>query len=196
MVSDVIAHVKPDVVMVELCAARRDKVLEMARGQRETVLDSLLRTLGVTKEVAAQYVGAGFLTSLDLYLRGNEMLAGIQAAERHRAQVLLGDQDASHTMKRLRDAVSQLSPIDMMRLLQGSVAPNLKDDMAREMYSKLWSVGQSGGEAPLPSREQVDASMRYLRDLLPAPLLRAMLTERDEHMARQLLQSKARRIVG
>jgi pheromone shutdown protein TraB len=181
MVSDVIAHVKPDVVMVELCAARRDKVLEMARGQRETVLDSLLRALGVTKEVAAQYVGAGFVTSLDLYLRGNEMLAGIQAAERHSAQVLLGDQDASLTMKRLRDAASQLSPIDMMRLLQGSVAPNLKDDKAREM---------------LPSREQVDASMRYLRDLLPAPLLRAMLTERDEHMARQLLQSKARRIVG
>jgi hypothetical protein len=63
MVSDMIAHVKPDIVMVGLCAARRDKVLEMARGQRETVLDSQLRTLGVTKEVAAQYIGAGFVTS-------------------------------------------------------------------------------------------------------------------------------------
>ena len=33
MVKDVISFAKPDVVMVELCQTRRDKVLAMARGE-------------------------------------------------------------------------------------------------------------------------------------------------------------------
>ena len=33
-------------------------------------------------------------------------------------------------------------------------------------------------------------------EIMPAPILAAMLTERDEHMARQLLASRAHRIVG
>lgn len=39
-------------------------------------------------------------------------------AEAQKAQVLLGDQDASQTMSRLREVASQMSPMDAMRLLQ------------------------------------------------------------------------------
>lgn len=52
MVREVISSVKPNVVMVELCEARRNKVLAMSRGQGETVLDLLLRVGGVSKETA------------------------------------------------------------------------------------------------------------------------------------------------
>ena len=126
MVTDVIASVKPDVVMVELCAARRDKVLAMARGHSETVLDSLLRSVGLSKEGASRFVGAGLITSLDSYLRGNEMLAAIQAAESLRAQVLLGDQDATRTVQRLREAAAQISPVELMRLVSESARPSNK----------------------------------------------------------------------
>jgi hypothetical protein len=75
-VREVIQSVKPDVVMVELCEARRRKLTAMARGEQETLLDSILRTAGVTRELASQYLGEGLLTSMDSYFRGNEMLAG------------------------------------------------------------------------------------------------------------------------
>lgn len=196
MVTDLIASVKPDVVMVELCAVRRDKVMAMARGQGETVLDSLLRAAGVTKQTAAQYVGAGMISSLDMYFRGNEMLAGIQAAEANKAQLLLGDQEASRTMRRLRESASQMSPFDIMRLLQGSVMPQFKDAKAKELYERLWQLSSTGGEAPLPSRVQMQASMSHMKEILPAAMLEAMLTERDVHMAKKLLDCRAQRIVG
>lgn len=76
LVRDVIASVKPEVVMVELCEARHRKVTAMARGEQETVFDSILRTAGLSKAVATQYVGEGLVKSIDTYFRGNEMLAG------------------------------------------------------------------------------------------------------------------------
>lgn len=76
LVREVIASVKPDVVMVELCEARRRKLTAMARGEQETVLDSILRNAGVSRELASQYLGQGILKSMDTYFRGNEMLAG------------------------------------------------------------------------------------------------------------------------
>ena len=196
MVKDVISFAKPDVVMVELCQTRRDKVLAMARGEGETVLDSLLRAAGISKETAAQFVGPGIISSLDMYFRGNEMLAGIRAAEAMKVPVLLGDQDASKTMSRLREAASQVSPIEMMRFVQGSFMPKIKDEKAKQLYETMWQMGRSGGEAPLPSRDQLSASISQLAEFLPAPIMRAFLTERDEHMAKQLRDCKAHRIVG
>lgn len=76
LVRDVIASVKPEVVMVELCEARHRKVTAMARGEQETVFDSILRTAGLSKALATQYVGEGLVKSIDTYFRGNEMLAG------------------------------------------------------------------------------------------------------------------------
>lgn len=74
--------------------------------------------------------------------------------------------------------------------------PQFKDENAKRMYEKLWLVGNSGGEAPLPSRAEISASMTYISDLVPAPFIRVMLTERDKHMARKLLDCPAQRIVG
>jgi len=196
IVREVISHVKPGVVMVELCAARREKVVALARGQGDTVIDSLLRSAGITKETAAKFVGAGVLTSLDMYFRGNEMLAGMQAADEINAQVLLGDRDAARTMSRLREAASQLSPLEMMRMLQSSIMPQFPDNETKQVYERLWQGCAGGGEAALPCRKDLSACIAHLKQIVPHSLIEVMLTERDQHMAKQLLNCKAQRIVG
>lgn len=74
--------------------------------------------------------------------------------------------------------------------------PQFKDENAKRMYEKLWLVGSSGGEAPLPTRAEISASISYMAEVVPDPLIRVVLAERDRHMALQLLNCPARRIVG
>ena len=74
--------------------------------------------------------------------------------------------------------------------------PQFTDEKAKRMYEKMWLVGSSGGEAPLPSRAEISAAVTYMVGAVPEPLIRVMLAERDAHLARHLLDCRARRIVG
>jgi hypothetical protein len=47
---------------------------------------------------------------------------------------------------------------------------------ARELADILALLGRSGGEAPLPSRAQLEAALASMRNITPAPLMQAILT--------------------
>ena len=44
--------------------------------------------------------------------------------------------------------------------------PKFKDEKTKQLYERLWQLSSCGGEAPLPSRDQMAASMSYMKGVL------------------------------
>lgn len=206
LVRRVIRAVQPDTVMVELDAARAAKLVRPAAGAAPApptpaygagqLAKQLLR--GDVGEAGAQAVGWG-LSSLYRSLEGmgfqsgREFVVAVQEAERAGATVLLGDQDAQVTLRRLRDAVVQLSPQFPDRFAQRLAADPAM--LGKSMPAELDRASVEATLSVLQQRNNVRTLTTALALEAP-PLYSALIGDRDAYMAASIGASGARSVVA
>eukprot|EP00898_Chlorokybus_atmophyticus_P002212 jgi/Chlat1/2992/Chrsp2S04707 len=207
-VREVIRRVKPDVVMVELDAQR---AAELKAGKSPNVLEASQAMLfcghaseatmvvGVTRSLTAlmrglwgpgglqQRIIAGGLSSLYAALRRSGMDPGlefkascvaIEEAKKLGAKLIYGDRDARVTTRRLGQVVSMW---DLLRAGRSGDQPVVSGgastltDMVEEMKTRA------------KSRQIVEQMTKVNPEMV-----RVLITERDEHMARVLREAVVR----
>lgn len=199
-VRDLISLVKPDVVMVELCPSRAQR---LRSGQAHSDADFFKEALGSLLTPGANFGQQMFKFSLQgmyRFLRslgldpGAEFKAAMEAAEAHGARVVYGDRDVQETLQRLAASVSWQ---DLARLFQGG-GPQPPQSLVDFFENGGWegsgaaSRVESQVEA-MKSRKVAQQLSTFLRQLNPA-LAAALIDERDEHMVQSLRRLKGRAV--
>lgn len=205
-VSALIDVVRPDAVMIELCAGRAKKLMEGGvRSDGEflrEMLGSLLAPGGSFGEKMFKLSFSGFyrfLRSLGLN-PGGEFRAAIEGAERHGARLVYGDRDVNETMKRL---ASSIDFEDVLRLVS-TQSPNppqhivdyFENNGGNKSQEKRNTTIEDHVEA-LKTRAMARDMAHFLREASPK-LAQALIDERDEILTKSLrkLQGRVVGVVG
>mmetsp|Transcript_14974 Transcript_14974/g.38637 ORF Transcript_14974/g.38637 Transcript_14974/m.38637 type:complete len:369 (+) Transcript_14974:51-1157(+) len=155
---------------------------------------------GDLEEAKAEAVGAG-LSSLYKQLdnmgfqSGQEFVVAVREADALGASLLLGDQDARKTLRRLKDALGEVlsnpKALDNLAPPPAALAAVTGGDGPGELNRE----NVESAMAVLKQRDNVRALSAYLRTNVPA-LYEALIAERDRYMANSLLGSDGRTIVA
>jgi len=217
-VKDVIRHVQPDVVFLELCHERAKRLRERPISDNETtaltevftsnegpawfsqILSMLKKGLPYTA-IKGMYK---YLSSLG-FVPGVEFKAALDVVDDMRKEkspkvpeVVLGDVSAEVTMKKLRNA---LSSFDMMKLFISP--PRMDPQLMNELNEILGPIQQSNDIAQ-KVRESVEA-MKYrplvrkitkFSEAAVPQIAQVILHERDEHMVMGLRNLKGKKVVA
>jgi len=129
-VRDVIQHVKPDTVFVELCEQRAKRLRSMNEGNSfiEQIMDMFSGRTKMPTSMAELFM-RGFYKYLEAigFNPGLEFKVAMEEASARNANLVLGDQPAEVTMKKLSNAMSFQEMISMMMGGMQPPPPELMD---------------------------------------------------------------------
>jgi pheromone shutdown protein TraB len=190
-----IRAVRPDTVVVELCAARAKRLMappSATPSSPHAALAEALRALGAPGSLSAKLLG---LTMKGFYAAwrhaglepGLEFKVALQEAEALHAKVVHGDRDVRETLERLAGTFSLAGAL---RAATNPPAP--PPQLARVMSAE---VGVEEAIERLKNRDTVAALTAYLRRAAPSAV-RVMLDERDDVLAAALRRCGPGRVVG
>ncbi|BDZ66860.1 TraB/GumN family protein [Methanobacterium ferruginis] len=175
-VKNTILESKPDVVAVELDAARYQNLLNEKNGvqqDKEIKIREILKGNNLT-----MFLVSGFLSYFqkkigdDLGVKpGSEMLAAAEAAEEAGARVALIDRDIQITLKR---ALNRMSFWEKAKFVYSIIASFFTDDEAIEDIESI------------KHGDVLEEVMGYFQEMSPQAY-EVLVKERDAYMARMLL---------
>jgi len=190
-VRNVIQRVKPDTVLVELCEKRYEKMFsiknEVIPYQEnfnqfiENLFPPFVRNIlkGFQSGFSSGGILGGVIATLYSYLRsigitpGLEFKTAIEEGKKRNSKIILGDQDQEYTMKRIKEATKNTN----WKQFFGTEPPI---DIPRNINFRDLKTADT-----LLDRKRVSNITKWLKENAPE-LAKAILTERDEHMAREL----------
>lgn len=188
--------VKPQSVMVELCAGRAARLRSGNTDQ-----DFLKQMLGSMFAPGATLSQKLVQVSLPMMYRvlkllgmdpGGEFKVALQEAERMRARVVYGDRDVNMTLQRLSQTMNLQ---ELMGMMTGRGMPEPPPGLVEFMMQQGGSVeAQVEG---LKTRALVREMATYMRRVNPQ-LAEALIDERDQHMVESLsrLEGRVVAVVG
>mmetsp|Transcript_40461 Transcript_40461/g.41279 ORF Transcript_40461/g.41279 Transcript_40461/m.41279 type:complete len:776 (+) Transcript_40461:178-2505(+) len=179
MAEEVIGTMKPKFVMLELCEARVDSIVELPTSQNLTLVQVMQETY---RTRSAKTLGMGLLSWMQVKaakLMGNQ-LGGEQAAAarvgaKTGAMLVLGDRHYSVTIQRIMDKLSFLGKVKLLLIFLWEIltmtVTKLKD-----------YVKKSEADAAF-----VQTELKKFSEYMPE-LSDAVISERDEYMAQTLCE--------
>jgi pheromone shutdown protein TraB len=210
-VRDMITLIKPDVVMIELCPGRAERLRKGQSSDADFLKDALRQLFQPGAHFGQQLVRLSLqgmyrmLHNLGMDV-GGEFKAAMLAAEQQGSKLVYGDRDGNETLLRLSKAFRME---DMFKILAGG-GPQPPQAMVDFFENSVHenSTGSSTSDSTVKSRveAQVEAmktrSMArkmssWMRQMNPA-LATALIDERDEFMVQKLrgLQGRVVGVVG
>jgi len=189
-VEDVITSVKPSHVMVELCE-RRLHGMKM-NSILPPSIESLFERMGLNKNAVEALVRAlGFR-------QGRDMAIAIETAQKTGAQLILGDVAIEETIRALRQAIK---PQDLGRIAFSGTSI---DTRTMRIGALVWSIAKNASSVQdaaerisevLMTQDNFEILSSSLEAALP-DAYNALVHERDEHMARILLDTVEQKAKG
>lgn len=194
----VISSVKPDIVFVELCAARAEAMRARTGNDSPNSDDSLpepvrqlLKSFGGPGDFGEKLIGAT-LKSVYAALKqfhgldpGLEFKVAMDEADEINARLVLGDRDQDKTITALRNAIDMN---DVFKMITGSggVDPDTLDPELAELFKKADWRDPAAAVETLKTRKAAGAMAQLLRTQFPK-IASAMLDQRDDIMTNGLL---------
>ncbi|KAL4549534.1 hypothetical protein Ndes2526B_g04543 [Nannochloris sp. 'desiccata'] len=210
-VRDMITLIKPDVVMIELCPSRAERLRKGQSSDADFLKDALGQLFRPGAHFGQQLVKLSLqgmyrmLHNLGMDV-GGEFKAAMLAAEKQGAKLVYGDRDGNETLLRLSKAV-RIEDIFKMVAGGGPQPPQGMVDFFENNINNN-STGNSTNSSTVKSRleAQVEAMKTramarqmstWMREMNPA-LATALIDERDEFMVQKLrgLQGRVVGVVG
>ncbi len=199
-VKDMIYLIKPDVVMLELCPARAERLRKGQTSDIDFLKDALSQLFRPGAHFGQQLVKLSLqgmyrmLHNLGMDV-GGEFKAAMLAAEQQGAKLVYGDRDGNETLSRLSKAVKVE---DLWKMVAGG-GPQPPQTMVDffENNSTNNNTVKSRMEAQveaMKTRAMARQMSQFLRQMNPE-LAKALIDERDEFMVQQLRGLKGR-VVG
>ena len=194
----VICSVKPDIVFVELCAARAEAMRARTGNDSPNSDDSLpepvrqlLKSFGGPGDFGEKLIGAT-LKAVYAALKqfhgldpGLEFKVAMDEADEINARLVLGDRDQDKTITALRNAIDMN---DVFKMITGSggVDPDTLDPELAELFKKADWRDPAAAVETLKTRKAAGAMAQLLRTQFPK-IASAMLDQRDDIMTNGLL---------
>jgi pheromone shutdown protein TraB len=191
-VKEVIDKVNPDCILVELCDKRAEQIRRKLRIDPNTKQLSILEGT-IPPAFSPQGPFGHMMKGLYDMLRvlgfdpGLEMKVAMEEAANKRIPLVLGDQDVQVTMQRV-GAHFNLSKLLSMATSKVSNMPNLGGSL-----SDLKDIDQAIEK--LKDRKTAREVTRLMDHVAPE-IMRGLLHERDEFMARKIRQTPGTKLVG
>jgi pheromone shutdown protein TraB len=206
-VRDMITLIKPDVVMIELCPGRAERLRKGQSSDAEFFKDALSQLFRPGAHLGQQLVKLSLqgmyrmLHNLGMDV-GGEFKAAMLAAEQQGAKLVYGDRDGNETLLRLSKAV-RMEDIFKIMAGGGPQPPQAMVDFFENNMNNSTDGSTSNSTVKSRLEAQVEAMKTramarqmssWMRELNPA-LATALIDERDEYMVQQLRGLKGR-VVG
>lgn len=180
MVQDVVRTLQPNYVVLELCEARLDSLMEEDRVDHNLTFYQVFR--GSIEERSLKVLGMGLLTWMQIKAAnllgsklGGELSAACKEAYRAGSTIILGDRLYGVTIQRIFDKLSFFEKLKMAGILIWEVLTmslfKLKDYVHRTQHDDDFV------------KEEVEKFGRYL----PA-FAQVVISERDEYIAQTLTE--------
>jgi len=201
-VRDVINVVKPDIVMLELCPGRAER---LRAGQPASDTDFLKGILGSLFAPGANLQNELVKISFQSFYRilkhfglavGSEFIAAMEAGEQQGATIVYGDRDVRETISRLASVVKME---DIFQILVGkgpSPPRSVLDALEQKSGSEFEGIGDRlESQVEFMKRRSIARDLaNFLRQINPQ-VAAALIDERDEVMVQNLRRLKGR-VVG
>lgn len=185
-VRDAVRDLRPATVLVELCPARKARLMT-PRAKRPSAFAELLALL--PHGLAATLLGLTMRGAYALWRHaglepGAEFVAAIEEADAVGAAVVCGDRNGTETLRRL---AASLSLADVSRAMSAPPAP--------PELAEIFRLPAEEAMERLKNREMVRTMVAYSRRLHPAAVA-ALLDERDEVLCAALRRCAGPRVVA
>lgn len=205
-----ITLIKPDVVMIELCPGRAERLRKGQSSDADFFKDALGQLFKPGSHFGQQLVKLSLqgmyrmLHNLGMDV-GGEFKAAILAAEQQGSKLVYGDRDGNETLLRLSKAVRME---DIFKMLTGG-GPQPPQAMV-DFFENNTNDDNSGNRTSNSTKSRVEAQVEamktramarkmssWMREMNPA-LATALIDERDEFMVEKLrgLQGRVVGVVG
>jgi len=181
-VQDTVEAVKPDVVCVELCAARYKAIIEQDAWKQMNIFKTIKEKKALF--LLAQLIMTSFYRKLGEQLGvqpGAEMVEGIKQAEKNNAELTLADRDIEITLKRVWRYLGFWNKLKMIGHLVGVlfVKHDIDDQLIEEMKNQ----------------DQLETIMEAFTKSLPE-VKKRLIDERDIYLARKIRDAPGATIVA
>jgi hypothetical protein len=185
-VEELIERVKPDCVLVELCAGRAKRLIEDPKLGLDD-LKQIFSNGGGMLELALRTLS--HCVRLLGVMPGTDMRAAIEASSKRGIPVVYGDQDGQLTMKKLKEMWS------WRQIWNASKVPIEKHTALYQVYQMLSENSMDVCIEKLKDRQLIRKILTELESLYPS-LYDVMLTQRDKYLVNSLKRCKGQVVVG
>lgn len=186
--------VKPDIVMLELCNSRAQRLRAGQINDIDFLREAFSSVFTPNTNISQQLFKVSiqgfyrFLQSLGLDA-GGEFKAAMELAEQQGARIVYGDREVQETLRRLAQS---FKTEDILKLMLGK-GPQPPPAMVN-FFDNNEIVGFEAQVEAMKTREMARQMSAFLRQINPA-FARALIDERDEIMTSNLRKLSGR-IVG
>jgi len=191
-VRSIIRQVKPQTVMVELCAKRAERMRTQKPVEEFNVGDMLGGFVGALQTGGMVQAGLTLFYSMFKLLGitpGLEFKVAIDEAQVVGAKVVYGDRNIDETTEKLRKALSSMNLMDFLRMSQSNASMHANSMGDLNNIKSMEEFVES-----MKTREQVREFTR-MGELSMPQVIKVMLHERDEFMINNLLKCNGKVVV-